>query len=299
MKFSFTIIIFVCWTTLLTANDIQISLEFPNYANEFEHQCKESNDIALNFPNTVITSIGQNFISSPLITCLNLTNTGTQSIQNGAFKQLPNLSHLFISNNLMKVDELFSFGGHENLKMLILNNATTFFHNYNYHRLIVNIFEEYPRLEILSLRRNNYINDLQTSIEKIPFPKLKILDLSNNDIRYNNFLKLLSNSLYFLDLHNNSFNSLAFDKKQVNLLALNLDNNNLKYVMYNSRDLYNLYNMHNQYNQLYRFERYYDQRSYQYDLHDYGLTMAGLETLHYLSISGNKIDFILSNAFKY
>ncbi|CAL1674629.1 unnamed protein product [Lasius platythorax] len=284
MKFSFTIVIFVCWSTLLTANDIQISLEFPNYVNG--HLCKDDN-IALNFSNTVITSIGQNFINTPLITCLNLTSIGIQSIQKGAFNKLPNLIQIFMSNN--NLNELFSFGGHENLKVLILNSATTQYNNY--YQPIVS--EEYPNLEILSLRRN-YIYDLRTTIEEIPFPKLKILDLSSNNIRDTNFLELLTKSLYFLDLHDNSLTSLPFNKKQVNLFALNLNNNNLKYVRYNdSRDSFNPHNQYNRYN-LHGFNTTYNR----YNLPGYGLTMAGLENLHYLSISGNKIDFIESNAFE-
>ncbi|CAL1674625.1 unnamed protein product [Lasius platythorax] len=303
MKFSFTIIIFVCWSTLLTANDIEISLEFPNYMNEYGLECKD--DIALNFSNTMITSIGQNFISSPLITCLNLTSIGIKSIQMGAFNKLPNLTQLFISNNNINLDKLFSFGSHENLRVLILNSATN--NQRSYHQSnIVGISEEYPNLEILSVRRN-YINDLRTLIEEIPFPKLKILDLSSNSIKGTNFIELLPNSLYFLDLHYNSLISLAFDKKQVNLLALNLDNNNLKYVkMYNySRDSSDSYNPHDQYNQhnrRYRHEMYdqYNQhnRHNSHNSHNFGLAMAGLENLHYLSISGNKIDFIESDAFE-
>ncbi|XP_029156089.1 leucine-rich repeat-containing protein 70-like [Nylanderia fulva] len=297
MKFSFMVIIFVCWFTLLTAKNIQL-LEILNYINgDFGHQCED--DIALNFSNTVITSIGQNFISSPLITCLNLTNIDIQSIQNGAFDKLPNLSQLFISNNNIKLNELFNFGGHEKLRVLILNNATKTNYYYYYdnpHRFIVDISKEYPNLEILSLCAND-IYSVQTSIKETPLPKLKILDLSNNHIRNNNFLKLLSNSLYFLDLHNNSLTSLAFDKKQVNLLVLYLNNNNLKYVKYNNtHKSFDSYNLNNQYKRLYGFNQH---SSREFDLYDYGLAMDGLENLHYLSISGNKIDFILSNAFKY
>ncbi|CAL1674593.1 unnamed protein product [Lasius platythorax] len=261
MKFSFTIII--CWSTLLTANDIQISLEFPNYVNEFGHLCKD--DIALNFSNIMITSIGQNFISSSLITCLNLTSIGIKSIQMGAFNKLPNLTQLFIFNNNINFNELFSFGGHENLKVLILNSATI---QRSYHQSnIVDISEEHPNLEILSVRRN-YVNDLQTLIEETPFSKLKILDLSSNSIKGTNFIELLPNSLYFLDPHYNSLISLAFDKKQVNLLALNLDNNNLKYVKkYNySRDSSDSYNPHDQYNQ---HNRHYEYKMYdQYNQHN-------------------------------
>ncbi|KAM0734456.1 TLR4 interactor [Formica fusca] len=285
MKFSFTIIIFVSWSTLTTANDIQISLEFPNYVNEFGHLCKNE-IISFNFTDAKIISIGRDFISSPWITCLNFTNTHLQSIEKGAFNNLPNLTQLILSNNEIYWEKLFDFGGHKNLKILILNNAIS---SNNYGQSS-DISEDYPNLEILSVRRN-YIYDLRTSIDETPFPKLKILDLSGNNIRSTNFVKLLPNSLYFLDLHDNGLTSLVFNRKQVNLLALNLDNNILKYMKkYNndSRLSDGLY-----YNRRYNM---YDESGQ--DIYSFSLVMAGLENLHYLSISGNNIGFIESNTFE-
>jgi len=240
------------------SGDIQISLEFPDYANEFEHLCKNE-IISFNFANAIITSIGRDFISSPWITCLNFTSTQIRNIERGAFNKLPNLTQLILSDNHLQ--KLFDFGGHENIKFLNLNSANS----YSYRSDIVYIFEEYPNLETLSARKN-YITDL-TSEVNTPFPKLKILDLSSNQIRSINFVKLLPNSLHVLDLHHNSLTSLVFDKKHVNLLALNLDYNNLRYITY--------------------------QYTYNYDL-----VVAGLENLQYLSVSGNEIDFIESNAFE-
>ncbi|KAM0734457.1 TLR4 interactor [Formica fusca] len=289
MKFSFTIIIFVSWSTLTTANDIQISLEFPNYVNEFEHLC-ENEKISFNFANATIISIGRDFINSPWISCLNFTDTHLHSIEKGAFNNLPNLTQLILSNNEINWNKLFDFGGHENLKILILNNAASSNNNY-YDQRVSDISEEYLNLEILSVRRN-YIYDLRTSTDETPFPKLKILDLSDNNMRDTNFVKLLPRSLYFLDLHDNSLTSLVFNRKQVNLLALNLDNNILKYMKkYNndSRDHSDgLY-----YNRRYNM---YDESGQ--DIYSYSLVMAGLENLHYLSISRNKIGFIEPNTFE-
>ncbi|GAB1861233.1 Rac GTPase-activating protein 1 [Camponotus japonicus] len=252
MKLYFIIIISVCWSILSANDDIQISLEFPDYVNEFEHLCKNE-IISFNFANTTITSIGRNFISSPWITCLNFTSTQIRNIERGAFNKLPNLTQLIFSNNNIDLQKLFDFGGHENLKFLNLNSAIS----YSYSSDIIYIFEEYPNLEILSARKN-YIRDL-TSKVNTPFPKLKILDLSSNQIQSTDFVKLLPNSLHFLDLHHNSLTSLVFDKNHVNLLALNLNYNNLRYITN---------------------------------------VMAGLENLQYLSVSGNKIDSIESNAFE-
>ncbi|XP_070154805.1 podocan-like [Polyergus mexicanus] len=319
MRFSFTIIIVICWSMPSIANDI--SLEFPNYVNEsleIGYLCKNEM-ISLNFSNGMITSIDQDFISSPLITCLNFAGTHIQNIRKGAFDKLPNLTQLIFSNNNIDLNKLFDFGGHENLKILILDSVIK--NNVPISSAVIS--GEYPNLEILSIRKN-LINDLKIITEtqvsksnsdilrsptqvipKIPFPKLKILDLSDNRITGTNFMELLPNSLYFLDLHGNSFTSFAFDKKQVNLLALNLDKNNLKFVKKynNSRDASDSYD---RYNQQYNYQRYnpyaYTQNPYnRYDLRNpyhFGLVTAGLENLLYLSISGNEINLIESNAFE-
>lgn len=160
------------------------------------------------------------------------------------------MTQLIFFNKEINWNKLFDFGGHEKLKILILNNAS-FVDEYHYcHWRISDISEGYPNLEILSVRRN-YINDLRTSLDETPLPKLKILDLSGNKIKSTRFVKLLPNSLHFLDFHDNLLSSLVFNRKQVNLLALNLDNNNLKYrkKYNNSRDhSYNLYNRRYRYN---------------------------------------------------
>ncbi|KAL6427849.1 hypothetical protein ACFW04_008353 [Cataglyphis niger] len=306
MKFSFTIIIVIGWSMLSTADDI--SLEFPNYVNEslvIGQLCKNEM-ISLNFSNGMIISIDQDFISSPLITCLNFAGTHIQNIRKGAFDKLPNLTQLIFSNNNIDLNKLFDFGGHKKLKILILNNVI----KNNVAASSAIISGEYPNLEILSIRKN-FINnleiltektqvsefnfDISTSlvIQKIPFPKLKILDLSGNRITGTNFMELLPNSLYFLDLHDNSFTHFGSDKKQINLLALNLDKNNLKYVKkYNdssdSSDTYNRYN-----GGYYQYDPYN-----QYNSNNFRLVMAGLENLQYLSISANQINDIESNAFE-
>ncbi|XP_050458963.1 carboxypeptidase N subunit 2-like [Cataglyphis hispanica] len=313
MKFSFTITIVIGWSMLSTANDI--SLEFPNYVNEslaIGQLCKNEM-ISLNFSNGMIISIDQDFISSPLITCLNFAGTHIQNIRKGAFDKLPNLTQLIFSNNNIDLNKLFDFGGHKKLKILILNNVIK--NNFGASSAVIS--GEYPNLEILSIRKN-FINnleiltdktrvsefnfDISTSlvIQKIPFPKLKILDLSGNHLTATNFMELLPNSLYFLDLHDNMLTRFASDKKQINLLALNLDKNNLKHVKkYNhsldSSESYDTYNRYNGgYNQGYNQYDPYNQ----YNSHNFGLVMAGLENLLYLSISENEIDHIESNAFE-
>ncbi|XP_036144288.1 protein artichoke-like isoform X2 [Monomorium pharaonis] len=212
------------------------------------------------------------------------------NIGEGAFNEIPNLTHLFLSNN--KLDKLFGFGTHDNLQVLIINRARKAemydscecrrnqdycsYENYK----TVHIFGEYPNLEILSLRANCF-TELQFSplmkeetsdfkkhydiISKVIFPKLKILDFSENIIKTTNFINLISNNLYFLDLHDNLIDSLSLHEKGNNLFALNLNNNNFNTI------------------------------SHQDNL---CLSMVGLKNLHYLSVFNNNIKIIHSNAFQ-
>ncbi|XP_012220026.1 leucine-rich repeat-containing protein 15-like [Linepithema humile] len=272
MKFIFIIGIPVCWARLSIQPNNLIFLEFPTYEYTDLYQC--NNDmIVLNFSKTGIIDISPDFISSPLITCLNLINRNIKDIANNSFRSLPNLTYLFLSNNsLNSSNEIYSFGDHEELNVLILNNVT------DNKKSIIGNFGNYPNLEIL-LARNNTFYDLQSETfsdsdasptRKIPFPKLKFLDLSENYIGYKGnigFMKLLSNNLQFLDLHDNKLNSLFLYEKGSNLLALNIDNNYFQSVKYKAN--YNL-----------------------------SLELAYLKNLRYLSVSGNKIQAIDLNAFE-
>ncbi|KYN18016.1 PREDICTED: leucine-rich repeat-containing protein 15-like [Trachymyrmex cornetzi] len=278
VKSVFIIITFVCWSTSSRAN-VYFAIE--NYMNEsLQSLCND--DVSLNFSNAVISEINQNFISSPVITCLNLMNNSIGKIGKGAFEKLPNLTQLFLSNNELRPDsELLDFGGHDKLQVLIVNNART---RWSYQQYI-QIFDEYPNLEILSLRENyavdlkfvqktpfredyfNYMTPM-TLQSWMPFPKLKILDLSENSISETNFVQLLSNSLYFLDLHDNLLSRLDLNEKGNKLFALNLDKNEFNII-----------------------QRYNNQ---------YGrtLSLASLKNLHYLSVSRNKINTVESDAFR-
>ncbi|XP_011050526.1 PREDICTED: insulin-like growth factor-binding protein complex acid labile subunit, partial [Acromyrmex echinatior] len=281
-KFVFTIIIFVCWSILSIANVDHFAIE--NYVNFKSLQPLCNDDISLkNFSNVVFPEIKRDFISSPVITCLNLTGNNIEKIDRGAFDRLPNLTQLFLSNNKWSSPcELLNFGSHDKLQMLIMNGNAKNCSIDNYYRSSLQIFGDYSNLEILSLRENcikdfvlhynidSYFAHIPNfSIKSwVPFPKLKILDLSGNRISRNDrIVRLLSNSLYFLDLHDNLLNDLRLNEKGNKLFALNLDRNNFSTI-----------------NSQHEFQT--------------TLSMTCLKDLHYLSISKNKIHTIDSGAFK-
>ncbi|XP_011699700.1 PREDICTED: leucine-rich repeats and immunoglobulin-like domains protein 1, partial [Wasmannia auropunctata] len=252
-----------CWSTQAIDNDgynVYNVVEFPsNYVDESVQYLCEDDTISLNFSNAVISEINQNFISSSIITCLNLTDNNIENIGNGAFDKLPNLTHLFLSNNRL-ISGLFNFGSHNKLQVLIMNKVK----NSNYCFNDDYISGEYPNLEILSLRKN-CLHNLQSL--RFPFPKLKMLDLSGNNIRETEFVKLLPNSLYFLDLHNNSLGTLDLNQRSNKLFALNLNNNRFNSI-----------------------KNWFEW--------DSGLSLLNLKDLQYLSVSENEIDNIDSNAFQ-
>ncbi|XP_018352134.1 PREDICTED: leucine-rich repeat-containing G-protein coupled receptor 5-like, partial [Trachymyrmex septentrionalis] len=275
-KFVFTIIIFVCWSTLSIANVDHFAIE--NYVNKSrELLC---NNISLDFSNIAISEIKRDFINSPSITCLNLSSNSIEKIDRGAFDGLPNLTQLFLSNNNWSYSrDLLNFGSHDKLQVLIMNGAKICGLNDGYHKSCLQITGEYLNLEILSLSKHciknveyNLDPDLISSISSVeswvPFPKLKILDLSENKLVRSNFVRTLPNSLYFLDLHDNLFERLNLNEKGKKLFALNLDKNN--------------FNMINN----------------QHDYSTSSLSMAGLKNLHYLSVYRNKINIITADAFK-
>jgi len=245
-----------------------------------------TDDVSLNFSNAVISTIEQDFISSPIISCLNFTGNNIQNIGKGAFNKLPNLTHLFLSNNKFRPAELFNFGGHDKLQVLLMDNATNKQYSCIRNSEIVYIPGEYPNLEILSLSKNCF-NNLRTFTLKetplsefyfptitskivptinSPFPKLNSLDLSENGMTDSSFIELLPNNLTSLDLHDNFFNSLNLNGNNSKLIQLNLNNNQFSYISNSSIKS--------------------------------SLSLIGLTDLQYLLLSGNEINIIDSNAFK-
>jgi len=154
-----------------------------------------TDDVSLNFSNAVISTIEQDFISSPIISCLNFTGNNIQNIGRGAFNKLPNLTHLFLSNNQFRPAELFNFGSHDKLQVLIMNNATNMQYSCSRNSEIVYIPGEYPNLEILSLRKNCFNNLGTFTLKETPFSEFFFPNIRTILVLSFTFNKLLSPSL--------------------------------------------------------------------------------------------------------
>lgn len=186
--------------------------------------------ISLNFSNIALSSIGPNFITSPILTCLGLRGNHIRDISSKAFDKLPNLNYLDLSNNnWYDGQQILHEGGHANLKELNLDNS---FNTNNYHTMFIR--GSYPSLKNLYLRNNHIHNLLGNS--KANFSVLTNLDLSDNIIesvrdiqnkgQYNNDFSWLPGSIKYLILDNNALGSLYITNLN-NLELLSVRNNRL------------------------------------------------------------------------
>ncbi|XP_015179488.1 PREDICTED: protein phosphatase 1 regulatory subunit pprA-like [Polistes dominula] len=188
-------------------------------------------DISLNFSDTLIETLGKDFISTQFITSLNFSGNTIKSIASGAFDSLPALESLNLAGN--RLQNLFSFNGHNNLKVLILANQSEIGY---WNNLI--IFGEYPELRYLDLSGNkinsinmpqNYHNIVNHLIKKYLFPKLKYLDLSYNFLNNFDYSHLFSHNLTNLNLiHNNLYN--VDLRIFINLVELRLNYNSFEKI---------------------------------------------------------------------
>ncbi|KAI4476464.1 hypothetical protein M0804_013592 [Polistes exclamans] len=189
--------------------------------------CKRFN-ISLNFSDTIIESLGKDFITTPFITCLNFKGNKIKSIASGAFDSLPALEYLNLAGN--DIQYLFSFNGHNNLKVLILSD--------NNYVNELHVFGEYPELRYLDLSGNkisvinlpsNYQNFFNPTSKKCIFPRLKYLDLSRNSLSSFDYPLLFNRNLTNLHLMNNNFYNIDL-RNNTNLVELRVDYNYLETI---------------------------------------------------------------------
>ncbi|OXU22545.1 hypothetical protein TSAR_009007 [Trichomalopsis sarcophagae] len=205
--------------------------------------------------------LSSNFISSPYIRKLTLQNNRLVGFEDGTFDGVPNLEYLDLSHNNLNLNKLFSFGGHQKLKTLILdyNNAgadnshpttTPDYYNYGYHTtendyhnrnmnsnfLQIYLMGKFPELKDLSLR---YINMQSASSGwNYNFPNLYRLDISGNKFQkpihhiFGDILSIIK-SLILVDTNLTKFGGSSLFK---NIQTLNVAHNNFNLLSYSDCD---------------------------------------------------------------
>ncbi|XP_047346170.1 protein artichoke-like isoform X1 [Vespa velutina] len=196
-----------------------------------EIDCERFN-VSFNFSSTIIKVLGKDFVNTPFITCLNFDGNQIESVESGAFDNLPSLEYLNMGRNY--ISSLFSFNGHDNIKVLVLAGQLISDYYVN-----LEIIGEYPKLRYLDLSSNkissirwpvSYQNSYNQFNRKSAFPKLKHLDLSHNNLEqfynyYDNSV-LFSRNVTYLNLSNNNLRNVDL-RYFTNLIELRLDNNNI------------------------------------------------------------------------
>ena len=118
----------------------------------------------------------------------------------------------------------------------LLSNLQLKFLDLSFNRIISLIgFEKFKLLEELNLS-NNYIGDDQLKYLS-SLSKLKTLNISNNNLKNEEIKNIIYsiNSLQKINISNNNIEQLIFNKSK-GLIELELDNNKLNYLSFNSND---------------------------------------------------------------
>ncbi|KAJ8673176.1 hypothetical protein QAD02_004438 [Eretmocerus hayati] len=213
-------------------------------------------EVDIDFSNMGLSTIKRNFLSGLKIKSVTLQHNSISKFEVNTFDSLPNLEHLDISNNVISKANLFSFGTVPSLKALILDNnsvvASTTTHinvynyNYNYdgcsadqyydgnYGYCVSRFSalemkfDFPEVTHLSMR-NIAMNSI-SNYWSLKFPKLMMLDVSNNRLSPpDDFFEKLPSTVENLTMENVGFTSLSI-KSLKNITTLNLKFNQFESV---------------------------------------------------------------------
>ena len=211
-----TELFFLLFITLI-GNTYGYNLELlPNPSNEdsdFGDICHDPN-ATINFSGLHLSRLEENFISSPIITCLDLQNNGVEYIHSEAFNNLPNLKYLNLAANSFELESIFS-NNFMNLETLILDNNrgkmsadwSPLSGEINKRKIhFQNVYRKLKKLFI----RNTYGLEIIGAGLNIYFPSLSHVYLSGSAISMNEF-SWLPNSLKYLDLSGHSLPSLTLN----------------------------------------------------------------------------------------
>ncbi|KOX71025.1 Insulin-like growth factor-binding protein complex acid labile subunit [Melipona quadrifasciata] len=153
----------------------------------------------LNFTGMGLQRIGDFFVNTTYARELYLDENKITEISETAFDSMKGLAILSMSGNKLRTDKLLWFHYHETLwRLTIENNVDT---SMNGQPHIRDILEQLPRLEYLSLRRNN-IALVEIQFDKFA-PILNWLDLSGNKLESYDFLVYLPRTMRNLYLQDN------------------------------------------------------------------------------------------------
>ncbi|XP_066598195.1 protein artichoke-like [Prorops nasuta] len=242
-------IIIISLLMVLVASDDE--LDFDNdFLINIPTCVDEESNVTLRFANTVISTIGDNFISSPTVTCVDLSENKISSISKGAFDEAPNLKYLNLAGNSIDYTSLLPIlNSHSKLETLILDSQQNSVCNQMDMSEMSYIF---PKLKFLSMRFSAirsiwnirkspardecyYYTDCCIFID-ITYPELLYIDISNSEFIDIGFINQFSCSkLEYLDVSNNNIETINIDYHN-NLIQIKADNNNINYISYRSRN---------------------------------------------------------------
>ncbi|KAK1133227.1 hypothetical protein K0M31_014580 [Melipona bicolor] len=155
----------------------------------------------LNFTGMGLQRIGDFFVNTTYARELYLDDNNITEISETAFDSMKGLAILSMSGNKLRTDKLLWFHYHETLwRLTIENNVDTSTSTSSGD--IRDILEHLPRLEYLSLRRND-IARVEIQFDKFA-PILNWLDLSGNQLRSFDFLVHLPRTMRNLYLQENN-----------------------------------------------------------------------------------------------
>ncbi|XP_066598073.1 protein phosphatase 1 regulatory subunit pprA-like [Prorops nasuta] len=227
------------------------SVERYEFENDFKMNIpsctNEDANVTLRLRNAVISTIGDNFISSPTLTCVDLSKNQILNISKGSFKDVPNLKYLNVSHNrLLSTSILHVINSHSQLQALIVDSQ--YLHKCE---LLRNLDKPYvfPQLKYLSMNYNgikNLYNELDSKCDdykgcciyiNMICPELSHLDISNNNFHDIEFINRFSfKNLKYLDVSGNFIQNINLTYKE-HLVHLNADHNSIKSISFNNHKL--------------------------------------------------------------
>lgn len=273
MLIAITFLLFVSLVGSEEAENFILSvprIEYDKYTAE-DLLCSNLN-VSISFSNLNLGQIQANFLSSPLITCLDLKYNSINSIYAKAFEHLPNLKYLDLSGNSFNLQTILNDDFLE-IETLILNSCS----NNGDSRFEVE--GSYPKLRKLFLERNYLYSIESTHTDNLP--SLTHLYLSDNNIDRDSF-RWLPDSIQYLDLSRNELPSLTL-KNLPNLEKLFIDNQkNNRLTAVNFENLMSL--------------KYLSSKSNRISDVSFS-TFKNATSLINLDISDNQIKYIMAGSF--